>query len=114
MGLTCPFQEFHFCGFAIVDQKEMDRNHLIIMCTLHDKGNVIISHALIESGTTGYAFIDEDYAHHHHLPLHLLKSPRNLTIINERPVTSRAITHITHTHLAIWNHQEDIPLLLSS
>jgi predicted aspartyl protease len=86
----------------------MDGNHLIVTCTLHDQGNVIKYHTLIDCGTTGYAFIDEDYARCHNIPLHLLKSPRNLTVINGRPVTSRAITHITHTHLVIWNHQEDI------
>jgi hypothetical protein len=73
---------------------------------------VIKSHALIDCGTTYYAFIDEDYAHHHHLPLHLLKSPKNLTVIDGRPVTSGAITHITCIRLAIQNHQEDIPLFV--
>jgi hypothetical protein len=80
------------------------------MFTLHDQENVIKSHVLIDCGTPGYAFIDEDYVRHHHLPLHLLKSSRNLIIIYGRPVTSGTITHITHTHLAIRNHQDAIPL----
>jgi hypothetical protein len=62
MGLTCPLHEFRFSGFATVVQNEMDGNHLIVMCTLHDERNMIKSHALIDCGTTGYTFIDEDYA----------------------------------------------------
>jgi hypothetical protein len=53
---------------------------------------MIKSHALIDYGATGYAFIAEGFAHRHHLPLHLLKSPKNLTIIDGRPVTLEAIT----------------------
>jgi hypothetical protein len=82
----------------------MDINYLIVMCTLHNQGNVIKSHALIDCSTTGYTFIDEDYARRHHLSLYLPKSPRNLTIIDGRPVTSGAITHTTCTYLAIQNH----------
>jgi hypothetical protein len=93
----------------MVDQNEMDGNHNIVMCTLHDQGNVIESHALIDCSTTSYAFVDEDYDWYHHLFSHLLKSPRNFTFIDGRLVTSGTITNITRTHLAIWNHHEDIP-----
>jgi hypothetical protein len=65
-------------------------------------------HALIDSGTTSYVLIDEECTHHHHLPLHLFQLPRNLTVIDERPVTSGAITHIICTYLATHNHQENI------
>jgi hypothetical protein len=82
----------------------MDGNHHIVMCSLHEQGNVIKSHILIDCDTTSYAFIDEDFAYCHHLPLYLLKSPRNITVIDKRPVTSGAITHVTHTRLVIWNH----------
>jgi predicted aspartyl protease len=79
----------------------MDGNHLIVMCTLYDQGNAIKFHAMIDCGATSFVFIDKDYTHHHHLPLHLLKSPRYLTAIDGRPVISGAITCITCTHLAI-------------
>jgi hypothetical protein len=74
-------------GFTIVDQNEMDGHYLIVKCTLHNQGNVIKSHALIDYGVTGNTFIDEDSACHHHLPLYLLKLPRNLTSIDGRPIT---------------------------
>jgi hypothetical protein len=66
----------------MVDQNEIDRNYLIVTCTFHNQGNVIKSHALINCGTTGYAFKDEKYAYHYHLPLLPLKSLRDLTIID--------------------------------
>jgi hypothetical protein len=110
MELTYPLHEFRLSSFAVVYQNKMDGNHLIVTCTLHDQGNVIKFPVLIDCSVTSYVVIDEDYAHHHHLPLHLLKSPRNLTIIDGRPVTSRAITLITCTCLVIPNHEEDIPL----
>jgi hypothetical protein len=91
----------------------MDGNYLIVKCIVYDQGNVIECHALRNCGATGYTFIDGDYARHHHLPLHLLKSPRNLRIIDRSPVTSGAITHITCTCLTIQNHQEDISLFVT-
>jgi predicted aspartyl protease len=112
MGLRCPLHEFCLSGFAIVDQNEMDENYLMVTCTLHDQENVIKFHVLIDSGATGYAFIDKDFTCHHHLALHLLKSLRNHTSIDRRPLTSGAITYITCTRLTIRNHQEDIPLFV--
>jgi hypothetical protein len=101
LGLTCRLQKCHSSGFVIVDGNEMDGNLLIVTCTLHDKGNVIKSHPLIDCGATSYTFIDEDYAYHYHLPSHLPKSLKNLTIIDGRPITAGAITHITCTSLVI-------------
>jgi hypothetical protein len=82
MGLPCLSHKFGLLGFSVVDQNEIDRNHLIVWYKLYDQGNVIESQGLINYGTTGYAFIDEDYAHHQHQPLYLLKLPRNLTVID--------------------------------
>jgi predicted aspartyl protease len=113
MGWRCHLHEFQVSSFAIVDQNTIDGNHLIGICTLHDQGNVIISHSLIDCGTTGYAFRDKECARHHHLPLHLLKSPRNLTIMDGRPVTTEVIMQITHTNIVIGNHQEYISLFVT-
>jgi predicted aspartyl protease len=92
----------------------MNGNFLIVTFTLQDQENVIKSHSLIDCGATSYAFIDEDYTHHQHLPVYLLKSPRNPTVIDGRPVTSSAITYLTRTRLAIWNHQKDIHLFVTT
>jgi hypothetical protein len=113
MERTCPHPALRLSGCAIVDQNEMNRHHLIVICFPHDQENVIKSHILIDCSATGYAFIDEDHAHGHQLPLHLLKSPRNLAIIDGRPVTSGTITPIPCTCPAIHNHQDDIPHFLT-
>jgi hypothetical protein len=103
MGLTCPLHEFHLCSFTIVDYNEMNGNHLIVTCSLHDQGHVIKSHVPIDCSTTSDAFIDKDYAYCCHLPLHLLKLPSNLIIIDERHVTLGAITHKIPICLVIQN-----------
>jgi hypothetical protein len=113
MGLIFPPHKFRLSGYAIVDHNDIDGNHLIVTCTLHNQGNIINAHVLIDCGTASYAFIDEDYIHHHQLRLHLLKLARNLTIIDGRPVTLGTITDITHTHLTILNHQGDISLFVT-
>jgi predicted aspartyl protease len=94
-------------SFARVDENEREETHLIVTCTLHDQGNVIKSHALIDCGATRFTFIDNDYAHCYHLSLHLLISPRNLTVINEIPVTSAAITHIIFGYNYYLSHGLD-------
>jgi hypothetical protein len=66
----------------MVGQNVMDGNYLIVMCTLHEEGNMIKSHTLIDRSATSYAFVDKDYARCHHPPLYLLKSPGNLTVID--------------------------------
>jgi hypothetical protein len=46
----------------MVDQNEIDKNHLSIICTLYNQENVMKFHALIDCGTTSDAFIDADIA----------------------------------------------------
>jgi hypothetical protein len=111
MELICPLHEFYLAVYAIVNENEMDGNNPIVKCTLYDQGNLIKSLALIDCGTTSYIFIDEDYTHHHHLLLHLLKLLRNLTVIDRRPITSGTITHGVQACPAICNYQKNIPLI---
>jgi predicted aspartyl protease len=60
----------------------MDGNHLVVMYTLSLDSKEIPTHALIDCGATNYAFIDQDFANHHHLTLCPLKTPRALEVIN--------------------------------
>jgi len=55
------------------------------------------------------AFIDEDFARHHQLPLTPLKYPRALEVIDGRPISSGDITHTANATLSIHEHQEKIP-----
>jgi predicted aspartyl protease len=52
---------------AAIEEGSMDGNHLIMICTLSLNNKEIPTHALIDCGATGYAFIDQDFANHHQL-----------------------------------------------
>ncbi len=60
----------------------MDGEHLVVNCTIEDQGNEIRSHALIDSGAPGFAFVDEEFANFRGLPLYSLKDPRELEVID--------------------------------
>jgi len=87
----------------------VEANHLVMACTIVDNHNEIRSHTLIDSGATGYAFIDKAFAKCNNFPLFELKEPRPLTVIEGGPVSSGAITYITKIGLSINNHHEMIP-----
>ena len=60
-----------------MEERELEGNHLVIACQLaHDSSSVVSSHALINNGATGFAFMDEDFACRHQFPLIPLKKPR--------------------------------------
>jgi predicted aspartyl protease len=65
-----------------IKEGSMDGKHLVMMCTLSLNGKEIPTHALIDCGATGYAFIDQDFANSHELPLCPLKIPRALEVID--------------------------------
>ncbi|KAG0134926.1 hypothetical protein HOY82DRAFT_480689, partial [Tuber indicum] len=73
----------------------IEDNHLVVTCDIIDNQNIIRTHALIDSGATGYAFIDKDFARRHHLLLYQLKESIHLAVIDGRPISSGAITHLT-------------------
>jgi predicted aspartyl protease len=60
----------------------MDRKYLIMTYTLSLNGKEIPTYTLIDCGATGYAFIDQDFAYHHELPLCPLKTPYALKVID--------------------------------
>jgi len=92
----------------------VEANHLVMAFTIVDNHNEIRSPALIDSGATGYAFIDKAFAERHNFPLFELKEPRPLTVIDGWPVSSGAITHITKIGLSINNHHEMIPAFVTT
>ena len=59
-----------------VEERELEGDHLVVACQLaSDASKVITTHALIDNGATCFAFMDEDFARHHHFPLISLKKP---------------------------------------
>jgi predicted aspartyl protease len=67
---------------AAIEEGSIDGNHLIMTCTLSLNHKEISTHALIDCGATGYAFIDQDVANRHQLLPCPLKTPHALEVID--------------------------------
>jgi hypothetical protein len=65
-----------------IEEGSMDGKHLVMMCDLSFNYRKIPTHALINCGVTGYAFVDQAFAIHHKLPLHPLTTPWVLKVID--------------------------------
>jgi len=96
-----------------VSEIAIEGEHLVVSCTLSVNGHTIATHALIDSGATGIAFIDKNFAHHHQLPLVPLPNPRSLEVIDGRPISSGDITHTTTVKLSINEHQAEFPMFVT-
>ena len=90
----------------------MDGNHIVISTQIQDESSLISTHALVDCGATGFAFIDEEFAYGHNFPLFKLKKPYCLEVIDRRPIESGLITHITKLGMTIAGYQEKIPLFV--
>jgi predicted aspartyl protease len=67
---------------AAIEEGSMDGKHLVVTCDLSFKHKKIPTHALIDCGATGYAFVDQAFATHYKLPLRPLTTPRVLEVID--------------------------------
>ena len=56
---------------------------------------------LLDDGATGFAIIDATFAHPHQFPLILANKPRDLEVLDWRPVVFGQITHIVRAKLQI-------------
>ena len=84
---------------------KLDGHHLIIKCTIEDPPRRLDTHSLIDCGASGFAFIDKDFAQQHNFPLHSLRDPRRLEVIDGRPIDSGDITHVAKVGLDINGHR---------
>jgi len=115
MGQESPSSLLSLSSLSLDDMENgVEANHLVMACTIVDNHNEIRSHALIDSGATGYALIDKAFAARHNFPWFELKEPRPLMVIDGRPVSSGAITHITKIGLSINNRHEMIPAFVTT
>jgi predicted aspartyl protease len=96
-----------------MEEGSMDGKHLVMTCTLSLNGKEIPTHALIDCGVTGYAFIDQDFANRHELPLRPLKTPHVLDVIDGRKISSGDITRLTEAHLSIHEHHKKLPMFVT-
>ena len=96
-----------------VEENELEGNHLIVTSTLRNGENSVQTPSLIDSGATGFAFIDENFARQHKFPLYKLRTPRDLEVIDGRPIESGQITHITKISCQIGNHYETLSAFIT-
>ena len=92
----------------------MDGGYIVVSVKLDDKSNKFFSsYVLVDCSATGYAFVDEEFAHDHDLLLYKLKTPRSLEVIDGRPIESGLITHLIRLRMSIDGHQKDIPMFVT-
>jgi len=91
----------------------MEGKHLVITCLLTIQDQVIQTHALIDCGATGIAFIDQEFARHHQIPLQEFKKRRQVEVIDGRTIESGDITHIAKVRIEIENHDQQLPMFIT-
>ena len=96
-----------------IKEELLDGNHIVISTQIQDKCSLISTHALVDCGATGFAFIDKEFVCDHNFPLFKLKKPHCLEVIDGRPIESGLITHMTKLKMTITSHQEKIPLFVT-
>jgi len=91
----------------------MEGEHLVITCTLTINNQEIPTHALINCGATGIAFMDQHFARHHQISLQELPEKRQVEVIDGRPIQSGDITHIAKVGMMIQDHKEQLPMFVT-
>jgi len=91
----------------------MEGKHLVITCTLTVNNQEIPTHALIDCTATGIAFMDQDFARHHQIPLQESKEKRQVEVINGRPIESGDITQIAKVGMRIQDRKEQLPMFIT-
>src|ERR1041385_8044209 len=100
---------------ALLDREiedNMDGNHLVLKCTVASDAD-IRTFSMLDCGATGYAFMDHDFASRHNFPKYQLRTPRDLDVVDGRPIESGQITHVTKTTMMINGHSEVIFMFLT-
>ena len=97
----------------VLEEELLDGGHIIVSVELNDVPNYIPSHALVDCGATGYAFIDEEFARDYNLPLFKLKMPCCLEVIDGRPIESGLIMQLSRLRMTINGHHEEIPMFVT-
>jgi hypothetical protein len=91
----------------------MEGKHLVIMCSLTVGGQEIQTHALIDCGATGIAFMDQDFARHHNIPLPEIKERRQVEVIDGRTIKLGDITQLARVGMKIRGHKESLPMVVT-
>jgi hypothetical protein len=91
----------------------VEGKHLVIICTLTINNQEIPTHALIDCVATGIAFMDQDLACHHQIPLQEVKGKKQIEVIDGRSIESGDITHIGKVGMMIQEHKKQLPMFIT-
>lgn len=101
---------FFISGFVVSNvraEDKLDGNYMVVSCPVLNNDQTIQTHALIDTGAAGVAFIFEAFARPHKLHLTLLKQNNKREVIDGKPISSGDITHLAHLGLVFNYHREN-------
>jgi transposase InsO family protein len=112
---SSPAPSLMASGLHIADAelRYLEGKHLVVSCTLSYLNTSLRTYALIDSGATGFAFVDQGFADHHDIPVTPLKQPIHLEVIDGRPIASGKITHLASAKMSIQEHSEDLHMFVT-
>jgi len=96
-----------------VEECELEGEHLFVAGTLRNGDHSIQTPTMIDTGTTGFTFIDENFVRQHKFPRYRLNPPRNLEVIVGQPIESGQITYLTKITCQIQDHTETLPAFIT-
>ena len=82
--------------------------HMVILCTFRLAQLRISIRCLVDTGASGYAFINETFARNHGLTFHALRYPRIVRGFDGQPSSTGLITHLAEAIMAVQGHVERI------
>jgi len=91
----------------------MEGKHLVITCTLTVNNQEIPTPALIDCRATGIAFMDQDFARHHRIPVQELQEKQQVRFIDRRPIESGDFIHVANVGMMIKDHKEQLPMFVT-
>ena len=71
------------------------------------------THTLIDCGASGIAFMDQDFACHHQIPLQERQEKQHVEVIDGRHIESGDITHIAKVGMIIQDCKEQLPMFIT-
>jgi hypothetical protein len=91
---------------ASTQLQQLDRNLLILPTSLVYNNNTILINMLVDTGATGFAFIDQEFVYYHQISTYHLKRPQRLEVIEKCPFQSGDIIHLVYLELTTNGHKE--------
>jgi len=96
-----------------VEECELEGEHLFVAATLRNGDHSIQTPAKIDTGTTGFAFIDKNFVRQHKFRHYTLNPARDLELIDGRSIESGKITHLTEISWQVQDHTEMLPTFIT-